>query len=159
MIYIIPKLDKAFQKGEEKFNLGAQINEKSFTKSDTPLSYRQINTLSKDKLFPEERTNNKGWRKFSLKELIYFSLIYELKRFGLTHDFLKDLSDSFFKEQTSEIAIICVLVRAEIMLTISVDGKITYYDPPHYLLMGRDNTPSIQIRLNDIVNSVYKFRF
>lgn len=154
MIFITPKLDEIYLKEEQEFNFSKLINEKSFTKSDTPFSYRQINTLSKDRLFPEGRTNKKGWRKFSLKELIYFSLIYELKKFGLTHDFLKNLSDSFFNEQTSEIAIVCVLIRAEMMLTIRTDGKATYYDPPHYLLIGREETPTIQIRLNDIVNAV-----
>jgi hypothetical protein len=105
-------------------------------------------------LFPEDRANKKGWRKFSLKELIYFSLIYELKKFGLTHEFLKNLSKSFFDEPTSEIAIFCVLIQAEMMLTIKKDGTVTYYDPHHYALIGRDETPSIQIRLNDIANDV-----
>ncbi|HSW88012.1 MAG TPA: hypothetical protein VLG12_02505 [Candidatus Saccharimonadales bacterium] len=167
MIYITPKLDIAYEKEDDKFNLRKLINEKNFTKSNTPLSYRQINTLSKDKLFPEDRENKKSWRKFSLKELIYFSIVFELKEFGLSHDVLRNLSDSFFKgptpngtletnKYTSEIAIGCVLIQAEMMLTIAKKGKVTYYDPPHYILIGTDKSPVIQIRLNDIVNKIYK---
>lgn len=156
MIYINPKLDKAYLREESKFNLSKLINEKSFTKSNTPLSYRQINTLSNDKLIPEERDNSRDWRKFSLKELIFFKIIFELKKFGLTHETLKGLSDSFFKEPTAEIAIGCVLIQAEIMITLKSDGTVTYYDPPHFILIGSNETPMIQIRLNDIVNNVRK---
>ena len=156
MIFITHKLDTVLQREEGKFNLNHRINEKSFRRANTPFSYRRINTLSKDKLFPEERNNKKGWRKFSLKELIYFKIVFELKMFGVSHGNLKSLADSFFNEETAEIAIICVLIQAEIMLTIKSDGKVTYYDPPHYLLIGREETPTIQIRLNDIVNAVRK---
>lgn len=167
MLFITPNLDQIYEREEDKFNLSKLINKKSFTVSDTHLSYRQINTLSNDKLFPEERDNKKGWRKFSLKELIYFAIVHELKKFGLSHKVLMSLSDSFFKEPipngqlqinkyTSEIAIGCALIQAEIMLTITSEGKATYYDPPHYLLIGTEGTPSIQIKLNDIINAINK---
>lgn len=164
-IFITPNLDSILFKQDIKHNLSELINDKIYTVANTPLSYRQINTLSKDNLFPEERTGKKGWRKFSLKDLIFFHIIYELKKFGLQHDAFKDLSDSFFKEPTqmgkleinkhiSDIAIGCVLIKAEIMLTINDEGKIAYYDPPHYLLIGREETPVVQIRINDIVNTI-----
>jgi hypothetical protein len=165
MLFISNNLISVHQREEEKHLLSKLINEKRFTKIDTSLSYRQINTLSKDKLFPEDRSNHKGWRKFSLKELIFFSIISELKKFGLSHIALKQLSDSFFKElidenkpelgkYMSETAIGCVLIQSEIMLTITSSGEIGYYDPTFYLLFGREKTPSIQIRLNDIINNI-----
>lgn len=154
MIYITPNLDKAYLSNEEKFNLSRLMNEKSFTKAHTPLSYRQINTLSKDKLFPEERDTTKGWRKFSLKELVFFYIVFELKKYGLPHEILKNLSKSFFEEPTAEVAIGYVLTYIEIVLTIKSDGTVDYYDPSHYLLIGIEKTPAIQIHLNSMVNVV-----
>ncbi len=169
MIFIFSsKLEEVVQRDNEKFSLCQLINKKKYTKADTPLSYRQINTLGNDRLFPEDRDNKRGWRKFSLKELVYFYIVFELKKFGLPHEVLKELSDSFFKEPTpnikgyetnkytSEFAILCVLVGTEMMVTISNEGKVNYFDPSSYLLIGREETPTIQIRLNDVVNAVNK---
>ena len=154
MKYLTPDLDKIYSRSEDKLDLDKLINEKSYTKAHTPLSYRQINTLSKDKLFPEERNQNKGWRKFSLKELIFFNIVAELKKYGLSHEILKNLSKSFFEESTAEIAIKYVHSYIEVVLTIKSTGEVDYYDPPHYLLIGIEKSPAIQIDLNNMVNIV-----
>ncbi len=96
MYYIGEGIELNFIEAGDKFNFDDFINKKKFTVKDTPLSYRQVNTLDEDKLLTKDRENNSGWRKFSLKELIYFSVVYDLKKFGLSHEVLKDLSNSFF---------------------------------------------------------------
>ena len=78
MIFITHKLNKVLQREENKFNLSNLINEKNFTKSDTPLTYRQINTLSKDELFPEENKNIS----ISLSGFDKNGVIDELKSYG-----------------------------------------------------------------------------
>lgn len=154
----------------DELKLDEFINKKLFTVADTPLTYRQINSLDTDKLLTNDREEKQGWRKFSFKELVYVLIVYELKQFGLKHEQLKSLWECFFKEPTKsekrkaakielnkgigEIAIGCVFEQVEITLVLDSKGEVIFYDPIHYLLFS--GKPSLQIKLNDIVNELLK---
>jgi len=158
---------------DAKFGLEDFINKKSFTVADTPLSYRQTNSLSRDNLLPESRERKEGWRKFSFKELIYILVVNELKKFGLKHTQLVQLKESFFGEpvikngvtenRTNKTnatqAIGCVFGQVEMNITIDSEGLVVYYDPLCYVnsdisSLGAkiSSSPYILISLNDIVN-------
>ena len=170
MLLISDNLLIKYLEANEKLKLDEFINKKLFTVADTPLTYRQVNSLDADNLLSEERKNNQGWRKFSFTELIYVLIVNELKKFGLKHEQLKQLWEAFFKEPAKgekgmvtqieinkgigEIAVGCVFGQVEIILSIDKEGQIVFYDPTHYALFYENSKSQIQIRLNDFVNNL-----
>jgi hypothetical protein len=171
MLLITDDLLRNYLEVNEKLKLNVFFNKKQFTVSNTPLTYKQINSLESDKLIEFNRKSTQTWRKFSFKELVYILIVHELKNFGMKHVKLKGLWRSFFHESKkvkldkiefnkliSECAIGCTFGKREIMLAIDSDGNITFYDPPHSLIIDDiiGDKPQIVIRLNDIVNNLLK---
>lgn len=170
MLLISDNLLIKYLHANDKLKLDEFINKKLFTVADTPLTYRQVNSLDTDKLLTNDREEKQGWRKFSFKELVYVLIVHELKKFGLKHEQLKQLWQAFFKEPAKgekrqvaeieinksigEIAIGCVFGQVEITLSIDNDGQIVFYDPDHYALFYENSKSQIQIRLNDFVNDL-----
>jgi len=153
----------------EKYSLEDMLNRKKYTVSDTPLTYRQVNSLDTDKLLNDKRKDKQEWRKFSLKELIYIGIVVELKKFGFKHEQLKQLWFSFFKkydkslepnlepnEGESLYAIACVFGGVEMSLCFDNDGNIQYIDPVNSVLFTQNSKPLIKICLNEIVNKLVK---
>jgi hypothetical protein len=152
MFYITDGIEANYLDADTKFNLDKFVNEKKFTVKDTPLTYRQINTLDEDNLLNIDRENKNGWRKFSFKELVFILLVKELKAFGVEHHQLRELSDYFTKHKyLSTLAIGCVLGHIEITITIDSEGKTDILDPIYYIILKTDK-PHIELSLNDIVN-------
>lgn len=154
MLLVSENLLLKYLEADEKFKLAEFVNKKLFTVSDTPLTYRQINSLDGDNLLTTDRNKKKGWRKFSFKELVYVLIVHELKKFGLKHEHLKQLWKLFFETNVAETAIGGVFGLVEIIMTIDSEGQVIFYDPIHYLLFSNDRKSVIQIKLNDIVNSI-----
>lgn len=77
------------------------MNNKCYRVSDSPLTYRQINSISNDLLDNKQR-KNRTWRKFSFKDLIFLELIRELRIYGFKNKQLKDLKDSFYRKKPDE---------------------------------------------------------
>lgn len=73
------------------------LNEKKYTVSDTNYSYRQINSIPST-ILGDKRENKRGWRKFSLKELIFLDVVKELRKYGILNKQLNSLADCFFLE-------------------------------------------------------------
>ena len=147
----------------EKLGIEKYLDAKQFKVADTVLSYRQINELDKDNLIQDERDGEKGWRKFSIFELIYLSIVSELKAYGVKHDKLTQLRDCFFKpvddeqpfvsEDIARQAIGCAVIGAEIILSFSRDGTVAFYDPANYALF-QNATSYIHINLNKVINQI-----
>ena len=171
MLLITDNILLEYLKASEKFRLDDFLNKKKFKVSDTPLTYRQVNSLDTDKLLATDRKIKQGWRKFSFKELIYILLVNELKKFGLKHEQLRHLWEAFFKEPVKkkvnkirinkfigECAIGCTFGQVEIKIAIDSEGGVIFYDPPHSILLDitSGSKPLIIIRLNDIVNELLK---
>jgi hypothetical protein len=171
MLLITDNLLIEYIRVNEKFRLDNFLNKKRFKVSDTPLTYRQVNSLDTDKLLATDRKTKQGWRKFSFKELIYILTVNELKKFGLKHEQLRHLWEAFFKEPVKhnlneikinkfigDCAIGCTFGQVEIKIAIDSEGEIVFYDPPHSIVLDITSTskPLIIIRLNDIVNELLK---
>ncbi len=166
MLMISDGLLIKYLEANEKYKIQEFVNRKIFTVSDTPLTYRQINTLDADKLLSNDRQDKKTWRKFSYKELVYVLIVSELKNFGFKHEQLKQLWQSFFSEPKANIgeiainrsigetAIGCVFGEVEIILCVDNEGRVVFYDPTLYSLFYQTSKPQIQIVLNNIVNNL-----
>lgn len=158
---------------EDKYRIGEGLQKVQFKVAHAPLSYRQINELSKDAVLRDDRENEKGWRKFSFLGLVFLHVVAELKSYGVRHEQLKQLTDCFFKEpqpntpeeeiskMVAELSVGCTLLGVEIVLAFYPDGNVAFYDPANYSLlhkgmMGKVPTSYIHIRLNNIVNKIRK---
>jgi hypothetical protein len=156
---------------EEKYSIGEQLRKVQFKVAQAPLSYRQINELSKDAVLKDDRENEKGWRKFSFLGLVFLHVVAELKSYGVRHEQLKQLTECFFKEPSepdesinkmvAEWSVGCTWLGVEVVLAFYPNGDVAFYDPANYALlhkgmMGKVPTSYIHIRLNDIVNKIRK---
>ncbi len=163
MLYISEGNYLQFLEVDEKVKLTEFFNKKRFTVSDSPLSYRQVNTMDNDGLL-ESRKDSSKWRKFSFLEIVYLMLVSELKKFGFGHEQLKELWKAFLREPNqkepdiskhyAEVALGLVFGQIEIMLSISSGGEIAFYDPVWAELFLDNSKPKILIRINDYVNKI-----
>lgn len=168
MLHISDGLLLNYIEANEKFNLKEIIDKKRFKVADSPLTYRQTNALSNDKLLPDDRDNKEGWHKYSLKELIYILIVADLKKFGVKHEQLGQLWESFFKEPTkkekeviveinksvADMAIGITFSGVEMIVTLNADGYADFFAPAHYLLFNHRETPQITLKLSDYLNQV-----
>lgn len=162
MLQISDSLISQFYEANEKANIIEFLNKKQFTVSDTPLSYRQINTLDEDKLLDNSRKNKKGWRKFSFKEIVYILIVAEVKKFGVKHEQLHKLWRAFFGDENghksyAELALGCVFGHTQIILTVDNAGDVVFYDPNAYILFSSwEHKPLLTLELNSFVNNLLK---
>ena len=173
-LHITEELEVRYLAANKKYNLTDFINRKVFRASDTPLTYRQINTLDKDDLLGEPREAERTWREFSAKEMTYLLIVEELKRFGFEHNKLYGLWRSFFGKTAvdplrgdarpnhylGETAVGCALGGIEIIVTINHDGGVNFYDPSSFAAHDHflNSMPSayLKLSLNEYVNRTFE---
>lgn len=104
-------------------NLANYLTEKKFTIKDTDSTYRVINHWSSLGLFDDSRFENKGWRKFSLVDMVWLKVLIELRKFGLSLDKLK-ISYESIKSKTAifEFSILSCLMRNAMYVIVFSDG-------------------------------------
>lgn len=156
---------------DEKLGIAEGINNVQYGVADAPLTYRQINELTKDDVLQDERDNERGWRKFSFTQLVFLEVVSELKGYRVRHEQLKELTQCFFKKpsrgtseehiskKVAEWSIGCALIGIEIVVAFYPDGKVAFYDPANYSLLHRGMMgvipPSyIHINLNEVINKI-----
>lgn len=168
-LYLISEGDTlSYLKADEKYGLSTYINRKLFRVADTSLSYRQISYLDKDGLLGQDsREHGKGWRLFSLKEVIYLLLVVELKKYGYSQEKLQPICHSLLladknaqglgpnKHAFDEVIGLC-LMGAEINIVANPDQPLTFFDPPNYAIFGHSGRSRVLITLNNIVNEGLK---
>lgn len=131
------------------------IRKPLFTVSDSSLSYRQINYLGDTAVLPEKRKNNKEWRKFSLKEVIFLSLVKELKQYGFKESLLIALRKVFFEVRKgfdTDLAILAVLNGFGVYMTVDTEGGICFYDMATFGFLRDRKQPSLLLlNLNGMI--------
>ena len=60
-----------------------QLNEQKYKIDDDRLSSRLLNHWYKTGIIDDDRPNGKGWKKFSISELVWVQIIFKLRKFGL----------------------------------------------------------------------------
>lgn len=138
----------------------ALITKPIFTVSDSPLSYRQVNYLGKTEVLPEKRESKKEWRKFSLKEVIFLSIVKELRQYGFRESYLLELRKIFFevaKGFEAEVAILAVLGGFGVYITIDGKGEIYFYDMPAFShLRDKKQTSYFFLNLNEVILPIWE---
>ncbi|MEN8253558.1 MAG: hypothetical protein ABFQ62_04255 [Patescibacteria group bacterium] len=143
------------------------LRDKKFRVSDTSLSYRQINSLDQSMVFDDERDSKKSWRKFSLKDLIYFQMIGEVRKYGITNDKLKNLKDLLYKSlddkkqlYLGEYAILSAFKGVRIGWLIFNNGQSIFSEMDTFVSLNGDILPEqrsyLYLNFNEIVRMVCK---
>lgn len=135
------------------------LNKKRFRVADTPLSYRQVNSLDANGILKDDRKDKKLWREFSLKELVYLSIIKELRTFGIIDEQLEKLKKSFFSKEytfSSDECLLDILRGVKIVLVLGNDSSVAFYTTPSLNLFERDSKLLININLNEIVLEIWE---
>lgn len=104
------------------------LNKKRVTISETDHSYRAINYWEDTGLIDNDRTNEGGWRKFSIMDLFWIQIISELKDFGFSTEKIQEVKKSLFGKEynrfLSEFYVYLSLLRKEdCIILIFQDGK------------------------------------
>jgi len=60
-----------------------QLNEQDHKIDDERLSSRLLNHWYKTGIIDDDRPNSKGWKKFSISELVWVQVVFKLRKFGL----------------------------------------------------------------------------
>ena len=156
-----------FDELDEKIGLTKFFNKKIFRVADTPLTYRQVNSLEESGLLNPHRKDTSNWRRFSFKELVYFGIVSSVRKFGLKNEQLKDLWLAFFGEKDkidnfkpnkyiSDLVLGCSFMQVEIMTVVGSEGEVYFLSPVNYAHFSERVGPCICLRLNDIVNGILK---
>jgi DNA-binding transcriptional MerR regulator len=165
----IALLDTMVGKTAEQLNEG--LHKKRFRASDTSLSYRQVNSLSVELVIKDDRPNpKKGWRYFSLHDIIFFKVLEKCRELGLDNAQIKDLRDCFYHEIPdkamrvnsnklhSEMAIKAVMAGAKVslILTPNESYKAYFFDLGSEPLINMMHDFYIYINFNHIVDNALK---
>jgi len=86
-----------------KSKLKEQLNEKRIRFSNENISSRVINHWQERGLISDDRPNGKGWRKFSISEIIWLEIIVKLRKFGMDFEKIKKVKgylETFYRKES-----------------------------------------------------------
>lgn len=73
--------------------LKKQFNDQKYSISEEKISSRLLNHYYLEGIVDDDRPNGKGWKKFSISEIIWIQIIVKLRRFGLDLKRIKAAKD------------------------------------------------------------------
>ena len=130
-------------------------NDDLFRIGNTNVSARTAVYLEKVGLLKEKKAKT-GWRKLNFIDAIYFDLLVELRKFGMTAKKLIHLKDAFYKsDDAMDAMFLAAFYGYEITLIIFSDGSGYIFDP--YMLADysekiRSSEARIILELNPYIN-------
>ncbi len=134
------------------------INNRVFKVSDTPLTYRQVNYLDSNDILLDTREDKNGWRRFSIKELVFLSVVRELREYGVKDALLKDVSKVFFSKENvnlSDQAVLLPYTQTYIALIIKPDD--IYFADIIGLNIHEEKTRNyIRININEMLMDIWE---
>lgn len=82
------------------------VSEKGSRPNLDEFSYRIINHWQENGLIEDERTRPKGWRKFSISDIVWLHILNELRNFGYSIDNLKKVKEEleYYKDEEHKIS-------------------------------------------------------
>lgn len=170
MAYTKPKpifnIGEAMENASKKsYHLDPQmierLYEENYTVKDTGLPYRQINYLEAQGVIKSTRKDDTQWRRFHLKDLIFFGIIKELRFYSVSDEFLANLHAAFFSipaARMCDIVIFAAMAGEKIHLTFKKDGQVGFYNITMLELEFRSEKSYIDVNLNEIVSEMWELR-
>ncbi|MBR0416014.1 hypothetical protein IJI64_02525 [Candidatus Saccharibacteria bacterium] len=130
-------------------------NDDLFRIGSTNVSARTAVYLEKVGLLKEKKAKT-GWRKLNFIDAVYFDLLVELRKFGMTAKKLVHLKEAFYgKEDSMDAMFLAAFYGYEITLIIFNDGSGYIFDPytlNNYQSKVPNAKPRIIIELNPFIN-------
>ena len=130
-------------------------NDDLFRIGNTNVSARTAVYLEKIGLLKEKKAKT-GWRKLNFIDAIYFDLLVELHKFGMTAKKLIHLKEAFYKsEDAMDAMFLAAFYGYEITLVIFNDGSGYIFDPytlADYSDKIRGDKARIILELNPYIN-------
>lgn len=130
-------------------------NDDLFRIGNTNVSARTAVYLEKVGLLREKKAKT-GWRKLNFIDAVYFDLLVELRKFGMTAKKLIHLKEAFYNQEALVDAIfLAAFYGYEITLIIFDDGSGYIFDPytlKDYLSKMPNNKARIIMELNPYIN-------
>lgn len=136
-------------------------NDELFRMGNTNVSYRNAVYLEKVGLLKEKKAKT-GWRKLNFIDAIYFDLLVELRKFGMTAKKLINLKDAFYRTETAmDDMFLAAFYGYEITSVIHSDGSGYIFDPFSFRnyqdnIRAMLDKPRIIIELNPYINKALK---
>jgi DNA-binding transcriptional MerR regulator len=154
-----------FQLSENTLGISDKINEQNKKISNADFSYRIINHWEANGLIANTRPENKGWRRYSLVDVVWLHIVKELRAFGFSLDQIlnvrKNLTapNSITKSEFPllEYYIALALVNEPVYLLVFSNGSAHPLTENEYQMNREFNTSTshIQIQLNPIIQKMF----
>ncbi|MDB4240444.1 hypothetical protein N9826_06100 [Flavobacteriaceae bacterium] len=106
------------EKIKEKLNL------QSYKVDNGRLSSRVLNHWYKSGIINDNRSNGKGWKKFSISELVWVQIVFKLRKFGLDLNRIKLVKTHIDKYNSIDKTSNCLLLDFYILVAIYSETPI-----------------------------------
>jgi DNA-binding transcriptional MerR regulator len=140
---------KAFAKADSK--LKEQLNNQQYSLQSAVISSRVLNHWYENGIIDDNRANGKGWKKFSISEIIWIHIVLKLRKFGLNLEKIKDAKGCLDNFNTETNISKCVLLDYFI-------GFILHSNEPIKLLVFEsgyaDISPQLEIDLSTFADLI-----
>lgn len=128
--------------------------------SDTNITYRQANSLTASNIITDSRGNKtKGWREFSIHDIIFFTVLSKCRDVGLNNSQIRDLSSCFYENEDqrlneSNFAIKAAMsgLKVTLMIVPSEDFKAYFVDLHSEVALQKKLDTFIFINFNKIID-------
>ena len=146
-----------------------QLNEQKHKIDDERLSSRLLNHWYKTGIIDDDRPNGKGWKKFSISELVWVQIVFKLRKFGFDLNRIKLVKNHIDVYNKLDESSNCLLLDFYIIVTIhsSIPIKLIVFESGqadivrqvdidianHMQMIPED---FIMIDLNKMLNNLFK---
>ena len=163
MLFISDGSESTYYENIDKVDF-PKVLKKKFRVKDTPFSRRQINAIVNSNLIFKDKKAVRGWRNFSIREVIYLLLLRKLKDFSFESYQMLDLKDCFFKNLTKsnkgkysnkinfEVAFALVFMQIQVFLIIENNFKAYFVDLATLPLLTEHCSSYFCLDFNKLVN-------
>lgn len=154
-----------YSNSEESVSISKLLNDKLFKPKSGDFSYRIINHWESNDLLSSERNNGKGWRKYSVMDLVWLYIIQDMRTFGISLDLIKKVKRSLIKTNTDGSGIFPLLeyyssislINTACYLLIFSNGQahpVTEHEYNSNREFSSKNN-HLQINLNNILQKIF----
>jgi DNA-binding transcriptional MerR regulator len=145
--------------------LSKKLNIQNRKLPEKEFSYRIINHWEENKLISSERHSEKGWRRYSIMDIVWLKIVKELRAFGYSlEQILKVKTILMSKSDTLtsgfpqlEYYVSLALINKPVYLLVYSNGTAHAVTEREYQMNREYSTSSshIQIKLNPIVQTLF----